>query len=83
MLELEPRDDECALSRGAEQERDRPFGRVEGEPGVVEDVVRVEQHDAGETVATEALEKRVAAGTMLFGRDGDRGRHVVGSLWSG
>ena len=55
MLDLEPGDDERSQSVGAEDERDRPLGRREGETGVVEDVVRVEQHDP-----TEARRLRLA-----------------------
>ena len=51
VLDLEPGNDERARPVGAEDECDRPLRRHEGEAGVVEDVVRVEEDDAGEPAA--------------------------------
>ena len=50
VLDLEPRDDECPLTVGAENERDRALRGREREAGVVEDVVGVEEHGAVEAV---------------------------------
>ena len=49
VLDLEPGNHERSRSVRAEDERDRPLGRDEREAGVVEDVVRVEEHDPGES----------------------------------
>ena len=80
MLELEPRDDECTRAVPAEDERDRPLGRDEREPGVVEDVVRVEEHDSRELRTARVLEERVAPRAMLVRPDRDRADHQIESL---
>ena len=80
MLELEPRDDECTRAVPAEDERDRPLGRDEREPGVVEDVVRVEEHDARQARTARVLEERVAPRAMLVRPDRDRADHQIESL---
>ena len=51
VLALEARDEHPALALGVEHEGDRSLGGREREAGVVEDVVRVEEHRAGELVA--------------------------------
>ena len=79
MLDLEARDDERSRSVGAEDERDRPLGGREREADVVEDVVRVEEHDPGEAVGARALEQGVAARAVLLRRDRDRGDHDRGA----
>ena len=80
VLDLEPGNDERPGAVGREDERDRPFGRDEREAGVVEDVVRVEEDDAGEPRCLHVLEQGIAARAMLLGRDRDRRGHRVGSL---
>ena len=72
---LERAADERPLAVRPEHERDRPLGRHEREARVVEDVVRVEEDDAGKAVRPCALEEGVAAGAMLVRRDRDRGHH--------
>jgi hypothetical protein len=79
VLDLEPRHDERALPVRAEHERDRPFSRDERKAGVVQDVVRVEEHDAAQVVVGECLEERGAPGAMLVGGDRDRGEHQGGA----
>ena len=69
VLHLEPGHHECSQSVGADDERDRSLGRREREAGVVEDVVRVEEHDPGETRCLRLAEQDVAARAVLRGRD--------------
>ena len=66
MLDLEARDDERPLSVGVQDEGDRPLRRDEGEARVVEDVVRVEEDDARQPLAVDALEQ--CAGSALGAR---------------
>ena len=75
MLDLEPRHDQRSGPVRAQNERDGALRRHEGEPGVVEDVVRVEEHDSREACPLSLGEQRIAAGTVLLGRDGDRREH--------
>jgi hypothetical protein len=79
MLDLEAWDNEGACAVGAEDERDRPLGRREREAGVVEDVVGIEEDDAGEAVCAHALEQLVAACSVLFRCDRDRRHHERGA----
>ena len=68
VLELEPRHEHPAASVGRERERDRPLRRNEEEAGVVVDVLRVEQHGAGEPAFLECRCERFAAcGVLLLG----------------
>jgi len=75
VLDLEPGHDECACAVGAQDERDRAFGGHEGKSGVVEDVVRVEEHDPRQAGRLRLGEQRLAAGGVLVGRNGDRREH--------
>jgi hypothetical protein len=79
VLDLQPRDDESPRPVGSEDERDRPLGGHEREADVVEDVVRVEEHDAREALALRLLEEGVAAGAVLLRRDRDRCDHRRGA----
>ena len=58
VLDLEARDDQRPRSIRSEDERDRPLGRHEREARVVEDVVRVEEHDARQTSFLRVPEQR-------------------------
>ena len=51
VLDLEPRNDEGARAVRGEDEGDRPLGRDEREARVVEDVVRIEEHDPRDALA--------------------------------
>src|SRR3954452_4751370 len=68
MLELEPRHEHPAAAVGGERERDRTLGRDEVEAGVVVDVVRLEEHGAGEAALLQRRCECVAArGELLVG----------------
>ena len=77
VLDLEARDDQRPCPIGSEDERDRPLGRDEREACVVEDVVRVEEHDTRQAGRLRVPEQRVAACPVLVGRDRDRRHHGV------
>jgi len=79
VLDLQPRDDERPRAIRAEEEGDRPLGGCESEARAVEDVVRIEEHDAGKAVHTSPLEQLITARAVLVGRDGDRRDHGRGA----
>ena len=55
VLHLQAWHEHRPLALGRDRERDRPLGGNEREPGVVEDVVRIEEHGAGERRGGEVL----------------------------
>ena len=79
VLDLEARHDERPLPVRAQDEGDRPLGGHEREARVVEDVVRVEEHDAAQAVVSDPLEERRAPCAMLVGGYRDRGQHERGA----
>ena len=75
MLHLEPRDEHRRFALGRDGERDRALGGDEGEAGVVEDVVRIEEHRAGERRGGEVLAQPLDSGGVLFPGDGYGSEH--------
>ena len=79
VLELEAWGDERPRAVRAENERDRPLGRDEGEARVVEDVRRIEEHDTGEALGMSMGEQGVTAAGVLLRCDRDRRDHRCGA----
>ena len=75
VLDLEPRHDERARAVGAQDECDGALGRHEGESGVVEDVVGVEEHDPCQAGRVRLCEQGLATSGVLLVRNGDRREH--------
>jgi hypothetical protein len=69
VLDLEARDEHPAVPVLREHEGNRTLGRDELEARVVEDVVRVEQHRAGEPALVEPLGEVLAARREFLLRD--------------
>ena len=67
VLDLEPWNDEGARAVRGEDEGDRPLGRDEREARVVEDVVRIEEHDPRDALALGRSEQPVAPRSMPSG----------------
>src|SRR5439155_16171875 len=76
--ELQPRHEHAAAAVCRDRHRDRALGRDEGEAGVVEDVVAVEEDGAGEAALPEPLRERVCPLLELF--PANRERHAARSL---
>ena len=66
VLPLEPRDEHPAFAFGVQHEGDRTLGRRERKAGVVEDVVRVEEHCPGQLVFAQVLGK-ARQSLLVFG----------------
>ena len=66
VLHLEARHEQRLLALGRDGERHRPLGGNEGEPAVVEDVVRVEEHGARQRRGGEVLAQPRDASGVLF-----------------
>ena len=72
VLHLEPRDEHAAAAVRHERERDRPLGRDEREARVVENVVGVEEHGAGEAARAQSFGERLAPRLVLLRPDRER-----------
>ena len=73
MLEFQAGDEHAGLAVGVHAEGDGAFGGDEGEAGVVEDVVAVEEDNAGEFLGVEVVAEAVEA-LLVFGvGDGEGG----------
>ena len=64
-FDLELGDENGHLPGGVADEGDRPLGRQEAEAREVLDVVLVEEHVAGQRLATDVLEERLASRRQL------------------
>ena len=77
VLHLEAWDDEGPCAVPGKDACDRPLGRHEGKARVVEDVGRVEEHDARHAGLLRPFEEHVAASAVLLRRDRDRRQHLA------
>ncbi len=78
-LDLELGDEDGQVARRARDDRDRALCRQKRKAREVLDIALVEEHDAGQLLAPDVLQERLASRLQLFGRDAGGGPHE-GSL---
>ncbi len=83
VLGFQPGNEQAALPFGIHHKGDRPLGWNEGEPGIVQDVVAVEQHHTAQALRLQVLQQALCPGSIFFLGYLDRGLHgdIIAALW--